>query len=249
MENKHSFGQDAGAYLKYRPQYPDELYRHLASIAGETEAALDCATGSGQAAVGLARHFGRVAAFDSSAEQIEAAIRAPNVEYRVGTAEEPPFGDRRFDLIAAAQAAHWFDLPRFYERVRGLAKRDAVIAIWGYSYCRVDPTVDRIVADVLLGPIGPYWAAGNQVIFERYRGIPFPFDELEWPGFSAPHTWTRGAYMQYLRTWSAVKKFATERGRDPVADVEAALGSQWPVDEERIVEFDLVGRLGRIFRD
>lgn len=248
MENRDSFGLDAGAYLEYRPRYPRALYEHLAEVASAREAALDCATGNGQAAVDLARYFDRVGAFDTSAEQIAAAIPARNVEYRTGSAERLPFADRQFDLIAAAQAAHWFDLPVFYEQVNRVAKPGAVIAIWGYSYCEIDDDVDRIVESVLLGPIGPHWADGNKVIRERYRGIEFPFAELEWPRFFARHRWTREFYMQYLRTWSAVKKFALAESRDPVTELEAALEPVWPAATPRDVVFEIVGRIGRIDR-
>src|SRR5437773_9814704 len=47
-------------YAKFRPHYPDELFEDLALISPRHELAWDCATGNGQAAAGLARHFDRV---------------------------------------------------------------------------------------------------------------------------------------------------------------------------------------------
>lgn len=246
MENRDSFGLDASGYLRFRPTYPQALFDYLASLTAEQEAALDCATGNGQAAVDLAARFARVAAFDASESQIAAAIRRPNIEYRVGTAEALPFPGERFDLFTAAQAAHWFDLPRFYDQVRAAAKPGAILAIWGYSYCRIDETVDDVVRRALLDPIQPYWAEGNKVILYRYRSIDFPFEEIPWPGFRSLHRWTRDGYMQYLRTWSAVKKFALEQGFDPVGRLEHELERVWPATEARDVGFDLVGRVGRV---
>ena len=245
--NRLSFGRDATAYLRYRPRYPRALFAHLAAIAPSTGSALDCATGSGQAAVGLAERFLRVTAFDPSPEQIAAALPAANLDYVVATAEALPFRDRSFDLVTAAQGAHWFNLEPFFEGLRLIAKPAAIIAIWGYSHARVDPAVDRIVEQKLLGAIAPYWAAGNKVIVEHYRGIPFPFEELAWPLFVASQDWNLREFLFYLRTLSAVKRLAAETGTDPLPGLERALTPVWPPTERRNVSFDLVGRIGRIY--
>lgn len=245
IENRDSFGLAADAYLKFRPRYPRELYAYLHGLCVADDAALDCATGNGQAAVALADFFGRVAAFDSSERQIAAAIADPRVEYRVGTAERLPF-DGPFDLIAAAQGAHWFDLPAFYAEVERVARENAVVAIWGYSYCRVGDAIDAVVRDVLLDRIEPYWADGNRVIQDKYETIPFPFREIAAPPFVMRHDWTRAGYLAYLGTWSAVARFADEHGSDPVAPLAAALEPVWPAAEVRPVLFDLVMRIGRL---
>jgi SAM-dependent methyltransferase len=218
----------------------------LASLCAQRRHALDCATGNGQAAVDLARYFSRVAAFDSSAEQIAAAVSHPRVEYRVGTAEALPFPELRFDLVTAAQGAHWFDLTKFYAGLRTVMVQGGVIAIWGYSYCRIDPEIERVVAKRLLAPIEPYWAQGNRVILEQYRTIEFPFKEIEWPGFTATHVWTREMFLDYMRTWSSYRRYVAEHGSDPMPGLDRALMDLWPGAETKPVIFDLVGRVGRI---
>jgi ubiquinone/menaquinone biosynthesis C-methylase UbiE len=248
MENKNSFGLAAADYRDFRPRYPASLFAHLANLSGATEAALDCATGNGQAAVGLARHFTRVAAFDSSRAQIAAAIDDPRVEYRVGTAEALSYTNREFDLVTVAQGAHWFDLPRFYAELERVVKPGAVVAIWGYSYCVIEPTIDRLVAAHLLEPIEPYWDQGRRVIVEKYATIEFPFAELPWPRLVATHAWTRGAYLGYLRTWSAYKRYVAAAGVDPLPELEAVLEPVWPSDSAKPVQFELVGRVGRVTR-
>jgi SAM-dependent methyltransferase len=244
MENRNVFGRAPAEYRAFRPGYPDELFGYLASVCRSRYSALDCATGNGQAAVGLAAHFERVAAFDSSADQIANAIAHERVEYRVGPGEAPPF-DERFDLVTVAQGAHWFNLPEFYGAIAPITHEQAVVAIWGYSYSTIEPRIDACVAERLLPLIEPHWAEGNRVIMEKYARIPFPFRELEWPGFTSRHTWTRAAYMSYIRTWSAVKLFERAHGYDPVADVDAVLAELWPTGEPKEVAFELVGRIGR----
>jgi hypothetical protein len=60
-------------YASFRPLYPDPLFTWLAGITPATDEAWDCATGTGQAALGLANHFRHVTATDASPEQIAAA--------------------------------------------------------------------------------------------------------------------------------------------------------------------------------
>lgn len=246
MENRHSFGLDAEGYRQFRPRYPRALYGYLAGIAPARTRALDCATGNGQAAVDLAQWFERVDAFDASASQIEAAVPDPAVHYHIASAEALPFPPGSFDLIAAAQAAHWFDLPAFYREVRRVGRPGAVIAIWGYSYCRVGAAIDAIVRAELLDRVEPYWADGNKVIRDRYRTIDFPFAELEWPTFVLDHDWSRRQYMQYFGTWSAVRKYRLDTGSDPIASLDAALAESWGEAEIRTVRFEFVGRVGRL---
>ena len=112
------FSEKSDLYAAARPTYPGILFRSIAGQSPGRERAWDCATGNGQAAVGLARHFAHVEATDASAEQIANAIAAPNVRYSVQPAESTSFAAASFDAITVAQARHWFDLDRFHAEVR-----------------------------------------------------------------------------------------------------------------------------------
>lgn len=117
MAFKDHFSGHASAYARYRPEYPNELYDYLATLTPRHAVALDCATGSGQAAVGLARHFDLVIATDGSVPQLRSAQAHPHVAYVGNLAEQPALQDRSVDLVAAAQAAHWFDHERFHPEI------------------------------------------------------------------------------------------------------------------------------------
>lgn len=246
MKNKDSFGLAPTEYLRFRPRYPRALFEYLAGLCERRERALDAATGNGQAAVGLAEFFEKVEAFDSSAEQIAAAIDHPKVRYRVGAAERLPYEPDSIDLVAVAQGAHWFDLPAFYSELERVARRRAVVAIWGYSYCEITPGIDALVARELLEPIEPYWAEGNRVILDRYRSIPFPYEEISPPPFVMRHDWTRNTFFGYLGTWSAYKRYRLEHERDPLARLGTLLDPLWAEDEPKPVAFELVMRVGRV---
>ena len=117
MTFKDHFSKQSADYAKFRPRYPQELFEYLASISPTRHLAWDCATGNGQAAVGLASVFDRVIATDASEKQIANAQRHERVEYRVALAEESKLKSTSVDLIMVAQALHWLDFPRFYDEV------------------------------------------------------------------------------------------------------------------------------------
>ena len=104
--NDH-FSRQAADYAKFRPRYPEQLFRWLESIAPSNELAWDCATGNGQAAVELAKVFARVIATDGSEKQVANAERHPRIEYRVATAEDSGLESSSVDLITVAQALHY----------------------------------------------------------------------------------------------------------------------------------------------
>src|SRR5205809_3213153 len=104
---KDHFSQQAIDYARFRPQYPRELFQHIASLAPNDQLALDCATGNGQAAVALAEFFEKVIALDASEEQIASAQPQPNVEFRVAPAEATGLPAHSCDAVTVAQALHW----------------------------------------------------------------------------------------------------------------------------------------------
>jgi methylase of polypeptide subunit release factors len=83
---KGHFSSASDRYAAYRPDYPAALFAWLAGLCAKRELAWGCATGSGQAALGLAPHFRCVVATDASAEQIRHAEPHPLIDYRVAPA-------------------------------------------------------------------------------------------------------------------------------------------------------------------
>jgi hypothetical protein len=53
----------------------------ILGYASRRDRAWDCATGNGQVAVALSKHFKQVAASDVSQAQLDNAVKAPNIEY------------------------------------------------------------------------------------------------------------------------------------------------------------------------
>ena len=114
---KDHFSLQSEAYRRFRPEYPATLFEWLAARAPGRGLAIDVATGNGQAARALAGHFDRVIATEPSAAQLAQAIAHPRVDYRREAAEAISAADGSADLLVAAQAAHWFDWPRFVRAI------------------------------------------------------------------------------------------------------------------------------------
>jgi SAM-dependent methyltransferase len=175
------FSTQAALYAAARPQYPAELFGFLASVAPATGSVWDCGTGNGQAALGLAQHFGRVYASDPSRRQIEHAVNTPGVSYSVQTAEAVGFADAAFDAVCVAQALHWFDLDRFYPEVQRVLQPGGIIAAWGYAWLSVTPAFDHAFQRSILDEISRDWAPQNRLLWHAYREIPFPFTPITTP--------------------------------------------------------------------
>ncbi len=243
---KDHFSRQSADYARYRPGYPPQLFDFLAASAPGRTLALDCATGSGQAALGLARHFARVLAIDASAAQLAHASSHPRVEYRVATAEQLPVSDGAADLVAAAQAAHWFDFARFHAECRRVLRRGGLVALWTYEKFRVDPPVDAAVDRFYSEVIGPYWPPERRYVEEGYRTLPFPYQELAAPAFELRLRWDAATTLRYVGTWSAVQRHHDARGVDPMPLLEASLAAAWPGGGERELRWPIHLRLGRV---
>lgn len=246
MAFKDHFSGHAALYAKYRPDYPRELYDYLATLTPRREVALDCATGNGQAAVGLARHFDTVVGTDGSVEQLRHAQRARGVVYVANLAEQPAFRDGSVDLVTAAQAAHWFDHERFYPQVRKVLRPGGALAIWTYGLASIEPEVDAVITDFYSRVVGEFWPPERKYVDAGYRTLPFPFEPVPTPSLRLELQWDLDALIGYLSTWSAVQRYTNARGSDPLGELRERIAPAWNSgDAVKSVVWPLYLRVGR----
>ena len=245
MTFKDHFSRVAGSYATFRPHYPAELFAHLARLPARQDRVVDCGTGNGQAAIGLAAHFAEVVAIDPSAEQVRAAVQHERVRYAIAPAERMPVEDGSVDLITAAAAAHWFPHDAFHTEVRRVLKPNGVIALWTYWNAHISPTVDAVLERFQFTVVGPYWPPERKYVNSAYRDLPFPFTDLPVPSMDVRMTWTLEHFIGYLGTWSAVERYKTRHGTDPVDLVREDIRSAWGAGE-REVRWPLAMRIGRL---
>lgn len=244
---KDHFSAQSAAYRRYRPGYPPALIEFVAGCSPGRALAVDCATGNGQAAVALAAHFERVVAVDASRAQLAQARPHPGVEYVCAPAEGLPLAAGIVDLVAAAQAAHWFDFARFHAECRRVLAPGGVVAVWTYEKFRIDPRIDAVVDRFYTQTVGPWWPPERRYVEQGYRTLPFPWREIATPAFHLETRWDLDTVMGYLATWSSVQRYRDAHGgRDPLPELREALAAVWPVDgSERLVAWPIHLRVGR----
>jgi SAM-dependent methyltransferase len=243
-----NFSERAALYAAYRPLYPEALFDFVARLTSDHKVALDCGTGNGQAATGLARRFEKVIATDPSAEQIKNAMQDPRIEYRVAPASESGLPTRSVNLVTAAQSLHWFDTEKFFSEVKRVLVADGAVAVWGYG----DPLLEAgALQDTLhefnRGLLEPYWAPERQLLLDGYRTIPFPFAEVAAPNLELRMNWSLPELAGYLRTWSATANYVGEHRTDPVSKVEKDLAAHWGDPRaERLIRWPVYIRAGKL---
>lgn len=223
MATVPDFSGVSAEYAAARPLYPSELFEWLASSVKHRDTAWDTATGSGQAALGLAAHFSHVVATDVSSAQLQHAKQHPRIEYRVASAEESGLAGHSVDLVVAAAAIHWFDLDRFFLEVARVNRPGGVLAAWTYHVAHVEPPLDRVLWPFYRDVVGPHFAAGARMVDSRYEGLTLPGKALQPPSFRVSVRWSADDVLRFIRTWSGVQSYMAVTKQDPVADIAAAV--------------------------
>ncbi|HBC09664.1 MAG TPA: SAM-dependent methyltransferase [Rhodospirillaceae bacterium] len=157
-DNTARFTGLAETYEKFRPSYPPEALAAVRAYWAETPGVprllADIGGGTGISTrammTALAEGGGDVWTAqvvepndDMRAQATAALADRPDVSVVKGTAEVLPFGDGAVGLLLAAQAAHWFDRPRFYaDAARVLAPGGVMVIL----YNNRDLYDDRLMA-------------------------------------------------------------------------------------------------------
>jgi SAM-dependent methyltransferase len=245
MTFKDHFSGVASNYATFRPHYPEELFKWIATLTDQHDRALDVGTGNGQAATGLAGFFQEVIAVDPSAGQIAAAKPHERVHYHMAPSDATGVEAGTVDLITAAAAAHWFPHDAFHREVRRVARPEAAIVLWTYWRIDVEPSIDDFLLREFHPLVEAFWPPERRYVKEAYRNLPFPFPEIAPPSFTLTTDWSVDHFLGNLRTWSSVQRHVQHHGRDPVAAVEAGLRELWG-DRIRTCTWPLAIRAGRI---
>ena len=243
--SKDLFSKQAQDYAKYRPVYPKELFDYILQFVEEKNIAWDCATGNGQAAFALAPYFKKVIATDISERQLALAKPHANIQYQISFAEHTDFPVNYFDLITVAQAYHWLKFDAFEKEVKRVAKKNAVIAVWGYSLF----STNNAAANVLIKRfyteiVGPYWDAERKYIDLNFSTVPFNFTPLPIKDFFITTEWSKNDVVGYLNSWSAVQHFIDAKKYNPVDDIINCLDLLWK--DVKSVSFPVFLKLGRV---
>jgi SAM-dependent methyltransferase len=143
-------------YVRYRPGYPSEVLDLLRAECGlrPSHIVADIAFGTGAFTRLLLENGNSVFAVEPNAEMREKGMHELERYERVviigATAEETTLRSSSVDFVTAAQAAHWFDLPRARtEFVRILRPGGWCVLIWNERRTESTPFL-REYEDLLL---------------------------------------------------------------------------------------------------
>ncbi|PPG00860.1 class I SAM-dependent methyltransferase [Pseudoclavibacter sp. RFBI5] len=246
------FTEGGRAYADFRPSYPSTLAAELAELTPSTALALDVGCGNGQFTTTLGDVFEEVVGLDPSEEQIANAAPHPRVEYVQAPAESLPSSihDGSASLVSVAQAAHWFDLPKFYDEVTRVSADGGILALLCYGILHIDdPAIDERAQRFYADDLDAYWPPTRRLVEREYRDLPFPFEELEFRAPSIEKNLTLDALLGYFSTWSAVRA-AREAGQEHLLEaVGRDLAELWgDPSTERLTTWPIGGRVGRVNR-
>lgn len=241
------FDQGGRAYARFRPEYPPQLAAFLASVVPDNRLAVDVGCGNGQLTQLLAPHFNAVVGLDPSVDQIANIVPDERITYQCAPAEQLPLADDSASLITAAQAAHWFNLPVFYQEVRRIAVPGSLLALISYGVLNLGPDLSERFQKFYWDEIGPYWPSERKLVDTGYATIDFPFEELAAPSLEIRAHWHLSEFLGYLLTWSAVRN-AQEVGREALLQTFAEdLSVLWGDSNiRRAIAWPINMRVGRL---
>lgn len=245
--NSPDYSSYAQQYAQARPTYPVDLFSYLASLVKNRNLAWDCATGNGQAALALTKHFKQIIATDISAEQIKQAIPHPQVEYRVAKSEQSGLEDKSVDLVTVASALHWFDLDSFYTEVQRVVRPGGVLAAWSYHVGYVEPPFDELFLRFYQDVLYDYFAPGARLVDDRYENIMLPREAIDARQFYMIADWNLNQMLAFMRSWSGTQQYIQDRGKDPIELIGDELEEIWDnPDKVHTIRWPLFIRISRL---
>jgi len=84
--------------------------------------------------------------------------------------------------------------------------------------------------------------------FILYRTLPFPFEEIENPGFANHLKWTFSELEGYLNTWSAVQHYIQKNAANPVSDLMRVIHTKFRANLSLTVSLPVFMRVGVIHK-
>ncbi|XP_035224527.1 putative methyltransferase DDB_G0268948 isoform X2 [Stegodyphus dumicola] len=182
------------------------------------ELAVDVGCGTGQSTLLLAPPFRRVRGFDVSKAQIHEAMterRADNVEYGLSRGEDLPVKDLSVQLLTAGTCFHWLHSESFFEEAKRVLLPGGVLAIYSSwviypvtGHQEKDDFLRQITDKFLYVDLKNYRSEKVQQLFDEYRNIDFPFEEVtRHRNISQKYIGTAADACGYIRSMSTFQNF------------------------------------------
>jgi SAM-dependent methyltransferase len=156
------FDQQADAYDRFRPSYPDAVIDELLGPAPAGLDVLDVGCGTGIASRQMAQRGAKVLGVELAPRMAEIA-RGHGVEVETAAFEGWEAAGRTFDRVTSAQAWHWLDLPIATTKAASVLRPGGRLGlIWNAGYQSDD------LADALEGVYARVVPPGGHRLFRGY---------------------------------------------------------------------------------
>ena len=190
-----SYGKDeskryAQLRLAYHPSVYESIVAQHTANGGKLDSLLDVGCGPGLATCDLAAYFNHATGIDAGESMIEVAqsmdiktSTSEPVTFKLTSAEEMTgIEDNSIDVITAANAAHWFDMPAFWKRAAQVLRPGGSVALWTSgemvahsdtpNFVKINEAFKRWQENHLAA----HFARGNILVRDQYRGLGMPWD-------------------------------------------------------------------------
>jgi trans-aconitate 3-methyltransferase len=244
------------AYSTARRDYHPTVYSTVltqhTTTGGQLSTLLDIGCGTGLAIRALSPKFTTSIGLDPSYGMLETARSlsdpsSPNpIRYelssssQLGSNLDPPIPDGSVDLIVAANAAHWFDMPAFWTAAARVLKPGGTVALWTSGEIRAHPST--AAADEIQKAwdahrekyLAPFYEEGNHLTRTQYANLGLPWTtEPKIGGF------TQEGYLR--KVWDGDEEFFTGGQEVGMDMLEKMLATASPVTRWREANKDKVG--------
>jgi len=143
QECSRLFDQQAEAYDRFRPTYPDAVIDELLGPVPVGLDVLDVGCGTGIAARQIARRGATVLGVELAPRMAEIA-RGHGIDVEVAAFEAWDSAGRTFDRVTSAQAWHWLDLPVATAKAASVLRPDGTLCLLWNAGCPPDDLADDL---------------------------------------------------------------------------------------------------------
>jgi SAM-dependent methyltransferase len=152
---KQSFNNVASSYEKYRPTYPNEMYKHIVDYANlqANDSLLEIGCGTGKATEGFLNNgFENITCIEYGENLAKLTKEKfsdyPNVHVAHSSFEDWNSNNEQFSLAFSGTAFHFIPPQIGYQKVASCLKKDGVIAFFWFVHVRSDEPVYKDISNI-----------------------------------------------------------------------------------------------------
>jgi SAM-dependent methyltransferase len=217
-----TFGANADAYERARPEWPEEAARWL--VPEGAELVVELGAGTGKLTRAVASLGVRVVAVEPDPRML-GVLRELGLEGVDGSAEAIPFGDGVADAVVAGSSLHWFELELALPEIHRVLRPGGRFAFgWNHRDDR-HPAVAAMteaVREAQERTRGPRWRTRDWSAELAAGGL---FEDVEQARFEHVHEIPREALRDHLLSYSGIAALSEDERRRVLAAVAGVLDS------------------------